>query len=55
VTRDVYTKDGKLLYHDVWYSHYVASPELVRVGPAKKKQKPAPGATTTTQTTTIQP
>jgi vancomycin resistance protein YoaR len=51
VTRDVYTKDGKLLYHDVWYSHYVASPELVRVGPKQKQKKAKPAATTTTQTT----
>ena len=28
VTRDVYSADGKLLYHDVWYSSYRASPEL---------------------------
>ena len=49
-TRDVYAANGKLLYHDVWYSHYVASPELVRVGP--KTAKPKKPATTTTQTTT---
>jgi vancomycin resistance protein YoaR len=40
VTRDVYSADGKLLYHDVWSSSYRASPELVRVGPKKKKKKP---------------
>ena len=53
VTRDVYTADGKLLYHDVWYSSYRASPELVRVGPKKKKPK-AKTATTTPATTTTQ-
>ena len=43
VTRDVYAKDGKLLDHDVFYSSYRASPELLRVGPKKKKpKKPAP-------------
>src|SRR5579859_2288395 len=42
VTRDVYAANGKLLYHDVWYSSYRASPELVRVGPKKKKPKPRP-------------
>jgi len=50
VTRDVYSPDGKLLYHDVWYSNYRAAPELLRVGPKKKKK--AKGATTTTATTT---
>jgi len=40
VTRDVYAPGGKLLYHDVWYSSYRAAPELLRVGP-KKKKKPA--------------
>ena len=40
VTRDVYTKAGKLLYHDVWSSYYRASPELERVGPSPKKKKP---------------
>jgi len=40
VSRDVYTADGKLLYHDVWYSSYRAAPELLRVGPKKKKPKP---------------
>jgi hypothetical protein len=37
VTRDVYAADGKLLYHDTWYSSYRASPKLVRIGPPKKK------------------
>jgi len=42
VTRDVYTPNGKLLHHDVWYSSYRAAPELLRVGPKpKKKKKPA--------------
>lgn len=39
VTRDVYRADGKLLYHDVWYSSYRAAPELLRVGPKPKKKK----------------
>jgi hypothetical protein len=51
VTRDVYAKDGKLLYHDTWYSSYRAEPKLVRLGPAKKKPK-KPVTTTTTQTVT---
>jgi len=37
VTRDVYAKDGKLLYHNVWFSSYRGLPELLRVGPKKKK------------------
>jgi hypothetical protein len=41
VTRDVYTKDGKLLYHDTWYSSYRSSPKLVRIGPKPDKKKPA--------------
>jgi vancomycin resistance protein YoaR len=48
VTRDVYTKDGKLLYHDTWYSSYRASPKLVRVGPKPKTKKHAKPATTAT-------
>jgi hypothetical protein len=36
VTRDVYAPDGKLLYHDTWYSNYRASPKLVRIGPKLK-------------------
>lgn len=47
VTRDVYTQNGKLLYHTTWYSSYRASPKLVRIGP-KKKAKPATTASTTT-------
>jgi vancomycin resistance protein YoaR len=38
VTRDVYAANGKLLDHDVFSSYYRASPELVRVGPKKKKK-----------------
>jgi vancomycin resistance protein YoaR len=64
VTRDVYTPNGKLLYHDTWYSSYRAEPKLVRVGPAKpkpkkespkKKQTGPPTTTTTQQQTTTQP
>jgi vancomycin resistance protein YoaR len=57
VTRDVYTKSGKLLYHDVFYSSYRASPELVRVGAKKKpaKKKSAKKKPAATQTTTQQP
>jgi hypothetical protein len=39
VTRNVYASDGKLLYHDTWYSSYRASPELLRVPPKPKKPK----------------
>jgi vancomycin resistance protein YoaR len=57
VTRDVYNADGKLLYHDTWYSSYRAEPKLVRIAPPvkKSKTKTEPPATTTTaptQTTT---
>jgi len=55
VTRDVYEPDGKLLYHDTWYSSYRASPKLVRLGPAKKKPKKEPATTTQTTPTTTQP
>jgi vancomycin resistance protein YoaR len=58
VTRDVYAADGKLLYHDVWYSSYRSSPELVRIGPKKKKPakaKKAAPATTTQTTPSTQP
>ena len=47
VTRDVYAADGKLLYHDVWSSYYRAAPELLRVGPKKKKKPARPAAATT--------
>jgi vancomycin resistance protein YoaR len=36
VRRRVYSANGKLLYDSTWYSNYVASPKLVRVGPKKK-------------------
>jgi vancomycin resistance protein YoaR len=56
VTRDVYAKDGKLLYHDTWYSSYTADPELDRVGPKPAKKKSATKKKTqTTQTTTVPP
>jgi vancomycin resistance protein YoaR len=56
VTRDVYKADGKLLYHDTWYSSYRALPKLVRIGPGKKKPKKPPTTTTPTTTpTTTQP
>jgi vancomycin resistance protein YoaR len=42
VRRRVYSANGKLLYDSTWYSNYVASPKLVRVGPKKKPAtKPA--------------
>jgi vancomycin resistance protein YoaR len=52
VTRDVYTADGKLLYHDTWYSSYRALPKLVRIGPPAKKKPKKPPTTTSTSTTT---
>jgi vancomycin resistance protein YoaR len=55
VTRDVYAANGKLLYHDTWYSSYRATPKLVRIGPAKKKAKGKQAEktqTTSTATTT---
>jgi hypothetical protein len=52
VTRDVYARDGKLLYHDTWYSSYTAEPKLVRIGPAKPKPKPQPQQQETTTTST---
>jgi hypothetical protein len=57
VTRDVYADDGKLLYHDTWYSSYRAEPKLVRLGPKPpkpEKKKPKPPTTTTTTPTTTQ-
>ena len=48
VTRDVYTRTGRLLHHDVWYSSYRSEPELIRVGPPA----PKPATTTTSPTTT---
>jgi vancomycin resistance protein YoaR len=54
VSRKVYEPNGKLLYDDTWYSSYSADPALVRVGPPRKKQKPATSKTppASTQTTT---
>lgn len=46
VTRDVYDAAGKLLYHDVWYSSYRASPKLVRVGPPNEKASAKKAKTT---------
>jgi vancomycin resistance protein YoaR len=55
VTRDVYTRDGKLLYHDTWYSSYRAEPKLVRIGPKPEKKTPATTTTTTETATTPTP
>jgi vancomycin resistance protein YoaR len=55
VTRDVYTSDGKLLYHDVWYSSYRAEPKLVRIGPKATKQQTTTATTQTTTTPQQQP
>ena len=56
VTRTVYSASGKVIDHDTWYSTYRASPELVSVGPPKKKpktpKKPQPGQATTGTTST---
>jgi vancomycin resistance protein YoaR len=58
VHRLVYSPDGKLLYDNTWYSRYVSSPTIMRVGPKpapppkKKPKKPATTAATTTPTTT---
>ena len=41
VTREVYDSSGKLINHGVWYSSYVASPKLVRIGPKPKPPKNA--------------
>jgi vancomycin resistance protein YoaR len=41
VRRKVYSASGKLLYDSTWYSSYVASPELERVGPKPVKKPPA--------------
>jgi vancomycin resistance protein YoaR len=51
VHRLVYSTGGKLLSDATWYSNYVASPEILLVGP-KPKAKPKPPATTTTTPTT---
>jgi len=57
VTRDVYAADGKLLYHNSWYSSYRSVPKLVRIGPKLKQpeKKPKTTTTSTTTTTTTQP
>jgi hypothetical protein len=52
----VYEPNGKLLYHDTWYSSYRATPKLVRVGPkAEKKPATKTQTQTTTQTTPTPP
>ena len=51
VERKVYSRAGKLLSDQTWYSSYRAEPKIVRVGP-KKPKKPAQTTTTTTTTTT---
>jgi vancomycin resistance protein YoaR len=58
VHRLVYTPGGKLLSDATWYSIYVASPEIVLVGPKPKpkpKAKPNPAATTPSETTPTVP
>ncbi|MER3410302.1 MAG: hypothetical protein C4306_09440 [Thermoleophilia bacterium] len=45
VHRRVYTREGKLLYDDVWYSSYRGEKRIVRVGTKPKpKAKPRPRA-----------
>ncbi len=44
VRRLVYSASGKLLSDATWYSNYQALPELIRVGPPKKKSKKKPQA-----------
>jgi hypothetical protein len=39
VHRRVYTKDGKLLYDNTWYSSYRGETRVVRIG-TKPKPKP---------------
>jgi vancomycin resistance protein YoaR len=41
VTRRVYTKEGKLLYHTTWSSSYRSEPTLIRYG-TKARPKPPP-------------
>jgi vancomycin resistance protein YoaR len=55
VTRSVYAAGGKLLGTSTWFSSYVASPKLVRIGPAKKKTKQKEPPTVTTPTTAPTP
>jgi vancomycin resistance protein YoaR len=54
VRRRVYSRPGKLLYDDTWYSSYQAEPKVVLVGakPKPAKKKPPVTATTTATTTT---
>jgi vancomycin resistance protein YoaR len=40
VRRQVYAPNGTLLYDNTWYSNYQSQPELIRIGPKKKKPKP---------------
>ncbi len=49
VERKVYGADGKLLSDATWYSSYRSEPRIIRVGPAKHKQKIEPVVTTTVQ------
>jgi len=46
VHRRVFSRDGKLLYDNVWYSSYRSQPKLIRVG---TKPKPKPGVPTKDQ------
>jgi hypothetical protein len=48
VQREVYAPNGSLLYDNTWYSNYVASPEILLVGPKAKKKQPNSAQTTTT-------
>jgi vancomycin resistance protein YoaR len=54
VHRRVYSSKGTLLYDSTWTSSYSAEPQIVLVGPKKKKAKPAKQATPaeTTETPT---
>ncbi len=46
VHRRVYTASGKLLYDNVWYSHYVGEQRIVRVGTKPKPKPKAPAGPT---------
>jgi vancomycin resistance protein YoaR len=54
VHRRVYSSNGTLLYDSTWISNYSSEPQIVLVGPKKKKAKPAKQATPaeTTETPT---
>ena len=52
VERKVYAPNGKLLSDAAWYSSYRSLPKIVRVGPAKTKDKPKTDTVMTTTTTT---